>query len=239
MDRETFDKMYRSHILYLTGESDGENPLEGNFSGLDFTGINIDGLNISNADFSNADFTGVSMKCCIFHDCNFNGARFKDTVASCTEFDGSSFRYSSIKSCTMNACSFDSCNFIKTFAGNTDFSRSVFVGSIFEGCVFMCSSFLESILSDTFFRGMRNIFKFCNFYQIKSKGLTGLKSIVVYQCNFDGGKTTNSVRRLNQKEFFLKYAIVQMAYNIKSFFKRGKRLQQNNVKMIAENNKEV
>ena len=238
MNRETFDKMYKNHILYLTGESDGDNLIDGNFSGLDFTGMDLNGLNISNADFSNSDFTGVSMKCCTFHDCNFNGARFKDTIASCTEFDRSSFRYSNIKSCTMNACSFDSCKFIRTFAENTDLSGSVFVNSIFEGCMFICNNFLGSILSDTFFVGLQTTFKYCNFSQIKNKGLTGLKSIVVFQCNFDSDKPTNSLRKLNQKEFF-KYVIAQMAYTIKSFFKPGKRLQQSNVKMIAENNEEV
>ena len=239
MDRETFDKMYKNHILYLTGESDGENLFEGNFSGLAFTGMDLNGLNISNADFSNSDFTGVSMKCCTFHDCNFNGARFKDTMASCTEFDRSSFRYSNIKSCMMNACSFDSCKFIRTFAENTDLSGSVFANSIFEGCMFICNNFLGSILSDTFFVGLQTTFKYCNFSQIKNKGLTGLKSIVVFQCNFDSDKQpTNSLRKLNQKEFF-KYVIAQMAYTIKSFFKPGKRLQQNSIVMIAENNEEV
>ena len=46
MDRETFDKMYKNHILYLTGESDGENLFEGNFSGLDFTGMDLNGLSL-------------------------------------------------------------------------------------------------------------------------------------------------------------------------------------------------
>ena len=89
---------------------------------------------------------------------------------------------------------------------------------------------------------MRSTFKYCNFSQIKNKGLTGLKSIVVFQCNFDRDKPTNSLRKLNEKEFF-KYVISQIAYTIKSFFKPGKRLQlssgNSNVKMIAENNKEV
>lgn len=238
MDRKTFDKLHRNHILYLTGESDGDSLLNGNFSGLDLSWINIDGLNISNADFSNADFTGVSMRCCTFHDCNFNGARFKDTIASCTEFDRSSFKYSNIKSCEMNSCSFDGCKFIRTFAENTNFSGSVFVDSIFVGCMFICNSFIRSILSDTFFGEQQSTFKFCNFGQIRNKGLTGLKSIVVFQCNFDSDKPTNSVRKLSKNEFF-KYVIFQMACAIKSFFKPGKRLQQSNIKMIAENNKEV
>lgn len=237
MDKATFDQMYKNHILYLTRESDGENPSEDNFSGLDFTGMSLDGLNLSNADFSNADFTNTSMRCCTFHDCNFNGARFKDVDASCSEFDHSTFRYSNIKSSTMSACSFDSCHFIRTFAENTDFAKSVFVNSNFEGCMFICANFIKSILADTFFDGFHTSFKYCNFNEANTKGLKGLKSIIVSQCFFNGDKPTNSLRRLNQKEF-LRYVLDQMVYTIKSFFRPGKRLESRSQKMLPKMNKE-
>lgn len=236
MDKEIFEKMYKNHILYLTGKSEYDDITNGNFSGLNFSGMVLDGLNISNADFTNADFTNTSMRCCTFHDCIFNGARFRDTDASCSEFDRSTFRYANIKSSNMIACSFNRCQFTRTFSENTDFTRSVFTNSFFEGNRFECVNLFGSILADTFFDGCQTTFNYCNFDECNTTGLKGLKSICISQCIFRDGKRTNSLRFLNQKEF-VKYVPGQIVFTIKSLFHTGKLLKPSNTKALLPKNK--
>lgn len=223
MNKRDFDKLYKEHILYLTGESNGDPLTTGNFSGLDFTGMSLDGLNISNADFSNADFTDTSMRCCIFHDCNFNGARFRNATATCSEFDRSSFRFTTMRSSILKACSFDSCSFERTFAENTNFAGSVFANAVFQGNLFNCDNFSGTILADTLFDGATTQLKHCDFSDWSSKNLKGLNYISLTKCIFKDSKPTNSPRYLNPKEF-VKYVFDQIIYNIKSILYDGKRV---------------
>lgn len=223
MDKKIFEQMYKEHILYLTGEHNGDPLTTGNFSGLDFTGMTLDGLNISNADFTNADFTDTSMRCCIFHDCNFNGARFRNANTTCSEFNRSTFHHGTIRSAIMVACSFDSCVFERTFAENSDFSRSVFANAFFEGNLFNCDNFTGTILADTLFNGATTQFRHCDFSGWNSKNLKGLDFINLTKCIFKDNKPTNSLRHLNPKEF-VKYTVNRIMYNIKSLLYNGKRV---------------